>query len=249
MLIRNSSNTLTVPDTKRLWFISDLHLNHRKLCTSYPEHFEQTRKYATIEEMNEDLIKNWNEVVAKDDVVIFLGDFSLGTPHAQLAQFFLSTMEKLNGEIYCVFGNHDYELRRRLNKIGEESVFVDYMVIDYKGRQYFAQHYDFDEDKHNAKDALEHDLLDETKELVFVHGHTHSSRQISTFYNNSLVQNCVCEDVRYFPIPANMLLGSCIDIVDKVSAQCELEEDVMHHCFMEGEGNEQTVGQGDKQDS
>lgn len=258
MLIRNDSNSLKVADDKRLWFVSDLHLNHKKLCHSYPEHFEQTRKYATVEEMNEDLLKNWNETVGKDDVVIFLGDFTLGTPHAQLAQLFLSTMDKLNGQIYCVLGNHDYELRRRLEKIGEDSVFVKYLMIDYQGRQYLAQHHDFDEIRENALDAFTHHLFTYDKELVFVHGHTHSTRQISTFNENSCIQNCVCVDIRYAPIPANLLLGNRIDIentnitvdvLDSTTAQSELEEDVLHHCFEEGEINGEVAGQGDKQDS
>ena len=245
MLIQNSSNVLEVAEDKRLFFISDLHLNHKKLCTSYPDHFDVTRKYATIEEMNEDLIKNWNETVQPGDVVIFLGDFSLGTPHAQLAYLFTSTMQKLNGDIYCILGNHDYELRRRLERQGIEDVFVKYLIVHHKGRTYFAQHYDFDEDKENVKDALDNGILNELEEPVFVHGHTHSARQISTFFNNTLVQNCVCEDVRYAPIPANMLLGSGLDLVNKVDAQCELEEDVMHHCFKgKEETNEETTETG-----
>ena len=67
---------LQLPNTEKIFVVSDLHVNHRKLCTSYEDHFDRTRKYVTVDEMNEDIVKQWNATVSPDDTVIFLGERS-----------------------------------------------------------------------------------------------------------------------------------------------------------------------------
>jgi calcineurin-like phosphoesterase family protein len=51
--------------------------------------------------MGRDLIDNWNEVVAPEDEVYFLGDFSLSF------KFVTQVMPLLKGKIHLVAGNHD----------------------------------------------------------------------------------------------------------------------------------------------
>lgn len=50
--------------------------------------------------MNEVIIKNWNEVVKKDDIVYFLGDFSFCS-REQVKEL----VAKLNGRKIMVAGN------------------------------------------------------------------------------------------------------------------------------------------------
>lgn len=52
--------------------------------------------------MNEVLIANWNCVVAQDDIVFHLGDFCLGG-----SSEWISILDRLNGKIYLILGNHD----------------------------------------------------------------------------------------------------------------------------------------------
>ena len=52
--------------------------------------------------MNETLIENWNRVVRQDDIVFHLGDFCLGGSHECT-----KILNRLNGKIYLVLGNHD----------------------------------------------------------------------------------------------------------------------------------------------
>ena len=54
------------------WFIADTHFSHKNIIKY------AGRPYATVEEMNESLIDNWNQCVDADDQVFFLGDFGLG---------------------------------------------------------------------------------------------------------------------------------------------------------------------------
>ena len=77
----------------KIAFTSDLHINHRKLCTGYENHFDRTRKYVTVEEMNEDIVRRWNDTVDDETTVFFLGDFTLGTPAGKLVQGILCQAE------------------------------------------------------------------------------------------------------------------------------------------------------------
>jgi calcineurin-like phosphoesterase family protein len=55
-----------------VYIYSDPHFYHEKII-DYTD-----RPFDNAEEMNEALIKNWNDVVNKDDKVFVLGDFGLG---------------------------------------------------------------------------------------------------------------------------------------------------------------------------
>jgi len=82
--------------TKNIFFTSDHHFGHNniiKFCN---------RPFGSIGEMNEELIKRWNEKVGPDDEVYHLGDFALGNPAE-----FTDIANRLNGTIYLINGNHD----------------------------------------------------------------------------------------------------------------------------------------------
>ena len=78
------------------FFTSDPHYWHTnviKYCT---------RPYATVEEMNEDMVNKWNSVVSKDDTVVCMGDFSLAFRAVETFSF------RLNGTRCLIPGNHDF---------------------------------------------------------------------------------------------------------------------------------------------
>lgn len=72
---------------------SDLHLGHENIILYC------NRPFKNITEMDYTLINNWNSVVAWDDTVIHVGDFSFGN-----SQNYIS---RLNGNIIFIKGNHD----------------------------------------------------------------------------------------------------------------------------------------------
>lgn len=78
-----------------IWFTSDTHFNHRLAA-------EKRLWASSIEEMNEAMIAAWNERVGKSDRVYHLGDVSMRDPETTGR-----LLERLNGQIYLIRGNHE----------------------------------------------------------------------------------------------------------------------------------------------
>lgn len=57
-----------------IYFTSDLHLGHRGIISM------QNRPFENLQEMNQVLIRNYNAVVHKNDMVYILGDISHHLP-------------------------------------------------------------------------------------------------------------------------------------------------------------------------
>ena len=80
----------------KIFFSSDHHFYHAniiKLCN---------RPFSSVIDMNEAMIRLWNETVSPEDTVHYLGDFSMAFRPVELYT------HRLNGTKYLVPGNHDY---------------------------------------------------------------------------------------------------------------------------------------------
>lgn len=81
----------------KIFFTSDSHFGHAniiKYCN---------RPFIDANDMNEQLIANWNNVVSPDDVVYHLGDFAFGNEKSVNA-----IMHRLNfAHMHFIKGNHD----------------------------------------------------------------------------------------------------------------------------------------------
>ena len=81
-----------------IYFISDTHFGHAaiiRLCN---------RPFATVEEMDEVLVSNWNARVGNGDTVYFLGDlfFKASAEHVR------EVLASLKGKKHLLIGNHDH---------------------------------------------------------------------------------------------------------------------------------------------
>jgi calcineurin-like phosphoesterase family protein len=64
----------------------------------------EQRPYASVDEMNESLIANWNSVVKSGDEVWHLGDVGLIKP-----DLLRPILDRLNGRIRLIKGNHEHQ--------------------------------------------------------------------------------------------------------------------------------------------
>ncbi len=87
-----------------IWFTSDTHFNHNK------EFVWKVRGFNSCDEMNEYIVRRWNEVVQPDDEVYHLGDVMLGPENG------IHYLERLAGHIHIIAGNHDTDKRIEMYK-------------------------------------------------------------------------------------------------------------------------------------
>jgi calcineurin-like phosphoesterase family protein len=78
------------------WFTGDWHLGHQRICEL------SNRPFASVDEMNEQLIERHNALVKSNDRVWILGDVCMGQIDDTLA-----LVSRFNGVKYLVAGNHD----------------------------------------------------------------------------------------------------------------------------------------------
>ena len=81
------------------FFIGDTHFGHENIIVF--EAIKPYRPFTSIQEHDEELVKRWNSVVRKGDIVWHLGDFCFGRENLAIAA-------RLNGEKRLVLGNHDH---------------------------------------------------------------------------------------------------------------------------------------------
>jgi calcineurin-like phosphoesterase family protein len=91
-------------------FVSDTHWGHARVI-EYSK-----RPFKSVEEMNCQLIANWNKVVAPTDVVWHLGDFAF-LPYDRVKDI----LRQLNGTKRIVLGNHDKVIwQNKANLLGQK---------------------------------------------------------------------------------------------------------------------------------
>lgn len=82
---------------RKRWIISDTHFGHNNVI------LYENRPYTSPISMNQQLIRNWNKLVAKDDLVYHLGDVYMQMSRDNI----MHVLNQLNGDIILVLGNHD----------------------------------------------------------------------------------------------------------------------------------------------
>lgn len=81
----------------KIYFTSDNHFGHERVIRF------DNRPFASVEEMDAEMIRRWNAKVGKGDLVYVLGDMIWKTRNDDTP----SLIKSLNGQIILIKGNHD----------------------------------------------------------------------------------------------------------------------------------------------
>lgn len=117
----------------RTFITSDLHFGHKNIMKFCPEnrgHFE------SVEHMNEEMIRMWNDTVEVGDLTYILGDVAF-LPAADAVKI----LKRLNGRKILIEGNHD---RKLMNDPAFRSCFEEthkYHRINYNETMVVMFHY------------------------------------------------------------------------------------------------------------
>ena len=132
-----------------IYFISDLHYNHANII----DYTSRQHQIATVEEMNNIIIKRWNKIVKNKDIVYCLGDFCFGNS-TQIKDL----VKKLKGNIILVKGNHDpvrshqWYLNNGFYKYYDNPIIIDdFIIVSHEPIKF----------------------LNKTMPYINIHGHTH----------------------------------------------------------------------------
>ena len=115
-----------------IWVTSDSHFGHSKPFLYEP------RGFKNIDEHDEAVIQNWNSLVKPDDIVYHLGDVILNND-----EHGLKCLQRLNGHIRMVRGNHDSDNRLLLYaECGNVESVGDWATVIKSGKQsIYLSHY------------------------------------------------------------------------------------------------------------
>jgi len=83
-----------------VFLTSDTHFGHAGVCRFTTATGEKLRPWTDPAEMDEEMVKRWNETVKPNDKVYHLGDVVINRKA-------LITMSRLNGDKVLIKGNHD----------------------------------------------------------------------------------------------------------------------------------------------
>jgi len=161
-----------------IFFTSDHHFSHAnviKYCN---------RPFSSVEEMNEELVKRWNEAVKPEDTVYYLGDFAL-------SQTAVTTyLPRLNGEKHLIAGNHDHvhpayykqnlAKRERRRELYLNSGFKTISMIGYRivnNQVLLMSHLPYSGDHAGLEDRYK-EFRPENNGLVLLHGHVHTTWKV-----------------------------------------------------------------------
>ena len=95
-----------------VYFTADTHFGHKNVIPYCK------RPYADTVEMDEDLIKKWNETVGPNDIIYHLGDFAFA-PQIRIREI----LARLNGWKVLIMGNHDKKTVTWWREAGFDEVF------------------------------------------------------------------------------------------------------------------------------
>lgn len=163
---------------RRIWFTSDWHFSHRNVIPYC------NRPYANVDEMNAAMLKIWNDTVAPNDIVFFLGDLDINGMRS-----FREMSHLLNGEKHLISGNHDAtfihqpskgipsKVQKNYDKVrsfGWASVQQELEMDLSNGERVLLSHLPYLDDDAHKYDLRYKEMRPIDNGLPLIHGHLHA---------------------------------------------------------------------------
>ena len=165
-----------------IYLSSDLHFSHNR------DFVYEARGFQTVEDMNEAIIERFNSVITKNDELYVLGDLCLGGGGAEAVSANKALIERLNGTLHIILGNHDSQRRIEMYQECKNVESIDYAtVIKYKKYHFYLSHYP------TLTGNLEKESLKQMTLGLFGHTHQkeHFFRDLPYMYNVGVdAHNC-----------------------------------------------------------
>lgn len=180
------------------YYIADPHFFHGALNTKMDR-----RGFESVEAMNEYMLRQWNRKVRKNDEVVILGDLSWGK-----AEETNELLERLNGRLYLIQGNHDRFLKNKDYNAGRFVWIKPYEELQDNKRKVILCHYPIMcyngqyrvDEKGNPK-------------VYMLYGHVHDTqdqRLLERFQAITRETASVSPDGKARQIPCNMINCFCM---------------------------------------
>jgi calcineurin-like phosphoesterase family protein len=182
-------------------FTSDLHLGHAniiRLCH---------RPFASVEEMDEVLVSNWNQVVTRGDTVYIVGDLMF-----RMQAHPGDVLTRLKGRKHLILGNHDGSWLSRIETADFFQSIESYSEISDGKRKIALCHYPMMSWGGTGKGSY------------LIHGHIHDNRDAAYWpllASMDHALNASVEINRYKPVPFDELLENNIAVKKSWSTSVE----------------------------
>lgn len=118
----------------KTWITSDLHFGHKNIMSFCP--VTRARFKNDVDYMNEEMVREWNALIAPEDTTYILGDIAFC--NVQTATGFL---RRMNGRKVLIKGNHDRKLVQDKSFCNEFVSVEDYLDVTYNGTKIVMFHY------------------------------------------------------------------------------------------------------------
>ena len=163
-----------------VFLTSDTHFGHLGVCVFTGEDGEKIRPWTNPEEMDEEMVKRWNETVRPNDKVYHLGDVVINRKA-------LKIMHRLNGDKVLIRGNHD------IFKLNDYALYFKDIRGTHKFDKFILSHYPIH--KESIPPWCKANL----------HGHTHYKKVMINSLPDPLYVNLCVECTNYKPVPIEEL--------------------------------------------
>ena len=197
-------------NSKKYWFIADIHVDHTNVL-----HLSK-RPFQNIQEMEQTIIENINKVVKPNDILILVGDVSLGKKESWVR--FLSALNNKN--VILIKGNHDSWPNIPKDML---VMVVEQMTIRMHGRLFVVSHYPYRCSAWRAFWKRLHPSVRSPKRprdngLWLLHGHDHRATRLVDYHPRMISVGCDANE--YKPISGEEILRT-VQIQENIKKERE----------------------------